>query len=189
MTDSIRHLKKEELEAELDRIRESPKDEGVLELIVRRPHVGEREVLAAGELDVTDGLVGDTWKKRSSSRTSSGGAHPDMQLNIMNARVISLIAGEQRHWPLAGDQLFVDLDLSLMNLPAWTRLAIGSALVQVTDQPHTGCAKFTSRFGVDAMSFVNSPIGRELCLRGINARVIQPGTVRVGDRVRKLIDS
>ena len=112
-----------------------------------------------------------------------------MQLNIMNARVISLIAGKQQHWPLAGDQLFVDLDLSLMNLPAWTRLAIGSAIVQVTDQPHTGCAKFTSRFGVDAMNFVNSPIGRELCLRGINARVIQTGTVRVGDRIRKLIDS
>jgi hypothetical protein len=189
MAHSIRQRTKQELEAELDRIRESPKDDGVLELIVRRPRVGEREVLAAGDLDVTDGLVGDTWKQRASSRTASGRAHPDMQLNIMNARVISLIAGEQQHWPLAGDQLFVDLDLSLMNLPAWTRLAIGSAIVQVTDQPHTGCAKFTSRFGADAMNFVNSPIGRELCLRGINARVIQPGTVRVGDRIRKLFDS
>jgi MOSC domain len=188
MTNFIRHPTKEELEAELDRIRESPGDDGVLQLIVRRPRVGEREVLAAGELDLTDGLVGDTWKHRSSSRTRNGRAHPDMQLNIMNARVIGLIAGEQEHWPLAGDQLFVDLDLSLVNLPPWTRLAIGSAIVQVTDQPHTGCGKFTSRFGIDAATFVNSPLGRELCLRGINARVIQPGTVRVGDRVRKLIE-
>src|SRR5262249_48798516 len=147
---------------------------------------GEREVLHAGQLDVADGLVGDTWKKRASSRSVDGQAHPDMQINIMNTRVIELIAGEPARWPLAGDQLFVDLDLSTANLPAWTKLEIGSAIIQVTDQPHTGCSKFVSRFGVDAMKFVNSPLGRELCLRGINARVIQPGTVRVGDRVRKM---
>jgi len=143
-------------------------------------------VLATGELDVAQGLVGDTWRVRSSTRTADRSAHPDMQLNLMNARVIALIAQEKARWPLAGDQLFVDLDLAGGNLPPWTKLGIGTAIIQVTDQPHTGCAKFVSRFGVDAMKFVNSPLGRSLNLRGINAKVVQPGVIRVGDTVRKL---
>lgn len=167
-------------------IKQSPKDEGVLHLIVRRPQVGEREVLADGHLDLEEGLVGDTWKKRASSRSADGLAHPDMQLNIMNARVIGLIAQQKERWPLAGDQLFVDLDLSDENLPPWTRLALGDAVIEVTDQPHTGCGKFIARFGVDAAKFVNSTVGRQLHLRGVNARVVTPGTIRVGDLVRKL---
>jgi hypothetical protein len=176
----------EELEAGLDAIRQSPKNEGVLELIVRRPRVGEREVLQEGRLDVADGLVGDTWSTRGSSRSKDGLAHPDMQLNIMNSRVIALVAQERERWHLAGDQLFVDLDLSGENLPPGTRLALGSAVIEVTPQPHTGCQKFVSRFGVDAMKFVNSPLGRQLNLRGINAKVVLPGVIRVRDAAKKL---
>jgi hypothetical protein len=130
--------------------------------------------------------VGDSWNRRGSSRSIDGGPHPDMQLNIMNARAIALVAQSPDRWPLAGDQLFVDLDLSPANLPPGTRLAIGSAIVEVTAEPHTGCGKFVSRFGVDAMKFVNSTIGRELSLRGINAKVVQPGAIRIGDAVRKM---
>jgi hypothetical protein len=180
------HLTIDQLEAGLETIRQSPKDDGVLELIVRRPQVGEREVLETGHLDPEDGLVGDTWKKRASSRSADGLAHPDMQLNIMNSRTVGLIAGEQGRWPLAGDQLFVDLDLSDENLPPWTRLALGEAVIEVTDQPHTGCGKFIARFGVDAATFVNSTVGRQLHLRGVNARVVRAGAIRVGDRVRKI---
>lgn len=180
------HLTIEQLEAGLATIRQSPKDEGTLELIVRRPQVGEREVLQAGRLDPEDGLVGDSWKIRASNRSPDGRAHRDMQLNIMNSRVIALVAQEKDRWSLAGDQLFVDLDLSEENLPPWTRLALGDAIVYVTDQPHTGCGKFIARFGVDAVKFVNSTVGRQLHLRGINARVVQAGTIRVGDRVRKI---
>jgi len=140
-----------ELEAGLDAIRQSPKDEGVIALIVRRPKVDAREVLEEGELDLVEGLVGDTWKVRGSSRTPDGAAHPDMQLNIMNARVIALLAREKDRWPLAGDQLFIDMDMSSENLPPGTRLALGSAVIEVTDQPHTGCKKFVSRFGFDAV--------------------------------------
>jgi hypothetical protein len=183
---SIRHLTTAELEAGLDHIRASPKDGGLLKLIVRRPAVGAREVLAQGELDVTDGLVGDTWKLRSSSRTADGSPHPDMQLNIMNVRAVALVAQAEERWPLAGDQLFVDLDLTPGNLPPGTRLALGSAVIEVTAQPHTGCAKFVSRFGIDAMKFVNSPVGRQLNLRGINAKVVQPGRIRAGDPVMKV---
>ena len=182
----MRHLTTEELHAGLDGIRQSPKDEGVLELIVRRPRIGEREVLDEGQLDEVEGLVGDTWRIRSSRRSKDGLAHPDMQLNIMNARVIALVAQERERWHLAGDQLFVDLDLSGENLPPGTRLAVGSAVIEVTDQPHTGCEKFVSRFGLDAMKFVNSPLGRELNLRGINARVVKPGTIRVRDVTKKV---
>jgi hypothetical protein len=158
----------------------------VLELIVRRPKVDGREILQEAQLDVAEGLVGDTWRMRSSQRTFDGSAHPDMQLNIMNARAAALVAGEKHRWPLAGDQLYIDMDLSTANLPPGTRLALGTAVIQVTDQPHTGCGKFVARFGVDAMKFVNSLPGRELCLRGINAKVVQPGTIRVGDAVTKL---
>jgi hypothetical protein len=176
----------EELEAGLEEILRSPKDAGVLELIVRRPNVDEREVLETGELDLTDGLVGDSWKLRGSSRTPDGSPHPEMQLNIMNSRVIALVAQDKERWPLAGDQLFLDLDLSEDNLPAGTRLSLGSAVIEVTPPPHTGCHKFVSRFGLDAMKFVNSSVGRKLHLRGINARVVQPGQIRVRDVVRKI---
>lgn len=184
--DGVRHLSMTELEAGLDEIRRSPSDGGVLELIVRRPREDEREVLPEAELDTTDGLVGDSWKGRRSSRTPDGSAHPDMQLNVMNSRAIALLAQSKDRWQLAGDQLFIDLDLSEENLPPGTRLSVGEAVIEVTPQPHTGCKKFVSRFGLDAMKFVSTPAGRQLHLRGINARVVRPGTIRVGDTVSKV---
>lgn len=185
-TSVISYLTMDELEAGLDDIRRAPKDEGTLELIVRRPRVDAREVLAEGELHLSEGLVGDSWIKRSSKRTPDGSPHPDMQLNVMNSRVIALVAGDKDRWQLAGDQLYIDLDLSDENLPAGTQLSIGAAVIEVSPQPHTGCHKFVSRFGLDAVKFVNSAVGKELHLRGINARVVQSGTIRVGDVVRKI---
>lgn len=181
-----RYLTTEELEAGLDVIRQSPSDEGTVRLIVRRPRPDQRESLDVGELDCTVGLVGDCWTDRRSTRTPDGSPHPDMQLNVMNSRVIDLIAQDPARWALAGDQLFVDFDLSAANIPPGTRLALGSAVIEVTAQPHTGCKKFVSRFGAPAMQFVNSPLGRQLQLRGINARVVQAGIVRVGEAVRKM---
>jgi len=185
MTDPV-HLTTAELEAGLDHVRRSPADEGRVELIVRRPAVDEREVLDVGVLDLADGLVGDTWKDRGSSRTPDGGPHPDMQLNIINARAADLVAAHTDRRVLAGDQLHLDLDISLDNLPAGTQLALGTAIIEVTEQPHTGCKKFSARFGADAWRFVNSPEGRALRLRGLNAKVVVPGTVRQGDTVRKV---
>jgi MOSC domain-containing protein YiiM len=154
-------------------------------MIVRRPAVNEREVLTQAVLSLREGLEGDNWRSRGSSRTPDGSAHPGMQLNLMNARVIALIAQEKARWPLAGDQLYVDLDLSEDNLPPGTRLSLGTALIEVTAVPHLGCKKFVARFGLDAMKFVNSPLGRQLHLRGINAKVIRPGHIRQGDIVQK----
>jgi hypothetical protein len=183
---SVRHLTTQEIEAGLDDITRSPKDEGTLRLIVRRPRVGEREILEEAELDPAVGLVGDTWRDRRSTRTADGSPHPDMQLNVMGARIITLLAQAKERWPLAGDQLFIDLDLSEDNLPPGTRLALGSAVIEVTSQPHTGCGKFVERFGADAMRFVNSPTGKSLRLRGLNAKVVRPGRIREGDAVRKV---
>lgn len=180
------HATLSELEAGLEQVRRSPKDKGVLEWIVRRPRVDEREVLREGKLDLAEGLVGDNWKDRGGSRTPDGAPHPDTQLNVMNARLIALVARQKDRWQLAGDQLFIDLDLSEENVPPGTRLAVGSAVIEVTPPPHTGCKKFASRFGTDALKFVNSPLGRQLHLRGINAKVVQPGAIRVGDAVKKL---
>jgi MOSC domain-containing protein len=186
MQSEVKFLTLPELEAGLEHIRKSPKETGVLELIVRRPDVGEREVLEQGTLDPADGLVGDNWKTRGSSKLADGSPHPEMQINIMNARAIALVAQAKNRWQLAGDQLFIDLDLSTDNVPPGTRLALGSAIIEVTAPPHTGCKKFMGRFGTDAMKFVNSPVGRQLQLRGINAKVLQGGVVRTGDKVRKL---
>ena len=183
----MEHLTTEQLEAGLDNILQSPKSEGPLALIVRRPAVDQREELVSAHLDVIEGLVGDNWLIRGCSSTEDGSAHPDMQLNIMNVRVTDLVAGQQRdRWSLAGDQLYVDLDLSDENLPAGTQLAIGKAVIEVTAEPHTGCKKFVERFGLDAMKFVNSGLGKQINLRGINAKVVQAGQISAGDLVRKV---
>ena len=165
---------------------QSPKDNGVLEMVLRRPAEDEREVLDEAELSLEEGVVGDNWNQRPSSRTDDGGPHPDMQLNVMNARAVALVAGDRDRWSLAGDQLYVDLDISEANVPPGTQLAIGTAVIEVTDQPHTGCAKFTQRFGLEAHRFVNSRDRADLHLRGINAKVVTPGTIRPGDAVTKV---
>jgi len=157
-----------------------------LKFIIRRPLEGEREVLTEAKLCLVEGLVGDNWKTRGSPKTPDGSAHPDKQLNIMNARSIALIARTQERWPLAGDQLYIDLDLSGANLPPGTRLSIGAAIIEITAEPHNGCEKFMARFGRDAVKFVNSPLGKQLHLRGINAKIIEPGVIRVGDVVKKV---
>jgi hypothetical protein len=172
------------LEAGLAEIRRSPTQAGEVKLIARRPADGEREVLVEAELDPVEGLVGDSWRARGSSATEDGSAHPDMQLTLMNARVAALVAGAPDRWPLAGDQLYVDLDLSVVNLPPGTRLTVGSAVIEVTAEPHRGCGKFVRRFGVDALRFLNSGVGRELNLRGINTRIVTGGTVRTCDAIR-----
>ncbi len=175
-----------QLEAGLDDVRRSPKDEGALQLIVRRPERGERELVDEGRLDAAVGLVGDNWKTRGSTGTPDGSADPEMQVTLMNSRAADLMAGGKERWHIAGDQLFVDMDIGSANLPPGARLAIGTAVLEVSAKPHMGCAKFSARFGTDALRLVSSEVGRELCLRGINAKVVQSGGVRVGDTVRKL---
>ncbi len=176
----------EDFEAGLDYIRRSPLSEGTLELIVRRPTINVREVLEVGELDTKIGLIGDNWSVKPSTSTPDGSPHPDAQITLMNARTAGLIAGQRERWALAGDQLYVDLDLSNANLPPGTRLAIGVTVIEITTKPHLGCHKFAARFGSDALRFVNTGPGRTLNLRGRNARVAVPGTIRRGDLVRRL---
>jgi hypothetical protein len=177
-----------DLESELDKIRQSSADKGVIQLMVRRPLVGEREVLAECELSLEEGLVGDSWLAWAKQSKYDEATNLGMQVTIMNARAIALIAQTEDRWPLAGDQFYVDMDLSQGNLPAGTKLEIGSAVVEVSAVPHTGCKLFAQRYGTDAVKFVNSPVGKQLRLRGLNARVIRPGTVRVGDIVRKVAE-
>lgn len=182
------HRTTEELLTGLDDVRAAPADAGTVELIVRRPADGEREVLAEGRLDLAEGLVGDNWCRRWSKRTDDGSPHPEMQLNVIGARFSRLLGDDEAQRALAGDQLHLDLDLRPTNLPPGTRLALGTAVIEVTPEPHRGCAKFTQRFGLDAMRLVNSPGGRDLRLRGLNAKVVVAGTVRTGDTVTKLTD-
>jgi len=183
---NVQYLSMIELEAGMEHIRQSPKDQGTLKMIVRRPSVDEREVLHEGELNTAEGLAGDTWKVRVSVHSKDGLANPNKQITIINARTIALLAQSEEHWPLAGDQLYVDMDLSDDNIPPGTQLAIGSAILEVSPDPHTGCQKFSSRFGMEALKFVNSPEGKQLHLRGINTKVIQAGTIRVGDAIWKV---
>lgn len=175
-----------ELEAGVEHIHQAPKDLGTLQMIVRRPRDNERETVEQGELHLSAGLVGDNWQTRGSKHSADGSADTEAQITVMNARAVALVAREKERWPLAGDQLYVDLDLSEDNLPPGTRLAIGSAILEVSAKPHTGCRKFSERFGVEAMKFFNSPEGKRLHLRGINTKIVQSGTIRVGDVVRKI---
>ena len=180
------HPTSAELEAGLDHLRESPADGGPLRMIVRRPDVDEREVIAEGKLDVTVGLVGDGWKDRGSTLTPTGGPNIAAQVTIINSRLLNLLAQSEERWPLAGDQLVIDLDMSVDNLPPGSRLAIGEAVIEISKEPHTGCRKFAERFGHDALRFISTPLGRQMRMRGINTRVVQSGTVRVGDLATKV---
>ncbi len=182
----IKHLTAVELEAGLDEIRQSPKDQGTLELIVARTDIDQRAVLKEGEVSPELGLKGDNWLARGSRHTPDKSAEPDKQINIMNARAAALIAQHKDRWALAGDQLYIDIDLSDANLPCGSQLSIGTAILEVTAPPHQGCKKFVARFGMDAMLFVNSEVGKELHLRGINAKVVKAGTIKTGDAVTKL---
>lgn len=176
--DAAPHLDLTALESGLDQIRQSPAEQGPVELVVRRPATDQREVLDEGRLDPVAGLVGDAWR--------DGKADPDRQVTLMNARLIGLLAGSRDRWQLAGDQLYVDLDLSEENLPPGTRLAVGPAVLEVTAAPHRGCKKFAARYGLDALRFVNSPAGYALRLRGMYTRVVRGGLVRPGDPIRRL---
>lgn len=169
-----------ELEAGLPLVTGSPSEFGTVELIVRRPAEGQRETLADAEITLEEGLVGDNWRSRGSE------PHLEAQLTLMNSRYVNLISGGRDRWPLAGDQIYVDFDLGVENLPPGTKLGVGSAVVVISSTPHTGCAKFRERFGRDALRFANSEVGKAMRLRGVNTRVVQPGSVQTGDVVKKL---
>ncbi len=184
--DIVTHLNSEQLDAGLDHIRQSPADSGQLLMIVRRPDIDQREVLADGTLDVDVGLVGDTWMDRGSASTPDGSSNPEAQITIINSRALDLMAQSEDRWQLSGDQLVVDMDITMENLPTGTQLSIGSAVVEISEKPHTGCVKFADRFGNDALRFVSTPLGRDIRLRGVNTRVVQSGTIRKGDTVAKV---
>lgn len=181
------HRTTAEIEEHLDVLREAPTEVGTVELVVRRPQIGEREILDEGTLDEAAGMVGDNWLERATSHAIAEGRHLKAQLNVMSARMVRFLAPTEAEQALAGDQLFLDLDISHDNLPAGSRLALGdTAIIEVTDKPHNGCAKFRARFGDDALGFVNSEVGKRLRLRGFNARVVTGGLVRPGDQVKLL---
>lgn len=184
---SMTHRTTAWLNEHVDHLLAAPAETGTLELVVRRPLHGERDILEAGTLDEAEGLVGDNWLERATSRAVAEGRHLDAQLNVMSARMVWLLADTDEERAMAGDQLYLDLDISQANLPTGSRIAIGdTAVIEVTAKPHTGCAKFTRRFGEDAMTFVNSELGKQLRLRGFNARVVTGGTIRPGDKARQL---
>lgn len=173
------HRSTTELEALLGEILQAPANDGPVEMIVRRPGEDQRETVVAGHLDPDEGLIGDDWARR-------GEPYLGAQLTLMSSRVVDAVAGDRDRWPLAGDQIYVDMDLSKENLPVGARLQIGEATVEVSETPHTGCAKFASRYGKEALRFVNVGEGRERRFRGMYAFVVEGGSFSVGDKVRKV---
>lgn len=182
----MRHLDTAAIEAGLAHVLDSPRDHGRLEMLVVRPAEGQRRTPVEARCTVAAGVEGDDWVRRGSRHTADGGPNPDQQITMMNARYLDLIAGGRDRWPLAGDQLVVDLDLGEEALGPGDRLRVGQVLVEVTPHPHNGCDKFRDRFGLDAVRFANSPVGRRHHLRGIHVRVVEEGVVRVGDRIERV---
>jgi len=180
------HRQRAEIERAAAVLGSSPTENGVVEMIICRPARYERMVLDEGTLEVAHGLIGDTWEARGATNTPDGRSDRIRQVTVMNSRALASVAGERGRWELAGDQLIVDLDLSMVNLPAGTRLQIGEAVAEVTEPPHTGCAKFAGRYGVDALAWVSDRAGRQRRRRGMHVRVLRSGTVRPGDLIRKL---
>ncbi len=180
------HPTSEELQSALPHILESPAENGNVEMIVSRPEVGQRDILDEAVLDAEAGLVGDNWQARGNRKTADGSADPEAQVTVINSRVLDAVSGSKSRWHLAGDQLVIDIDLSHDNLPPGTRLSIGSAVIEFTATPHTGCVKFASRFGNPALRFVSGAEAMQQRRRGANAKIVEAGTVRVGDIVRKV---
>lgn len=179
------HRTAAELNAGLDEVRKSPRDEGRVEAIVVRPATDERREMTTCRFAVGAGADGDRWVERFPSPPLPGMKEQDSQITLMNSRAVRLISGARDRWALAGDQLYVDLDLGVENLRPGDRLRAGTVVFEITPMPHNGCRKFASRYGDDALAFVNSPEGKHLHLRGIYARVVEAGEIRVGDAIRK----
>lgn len=180
------HRSREELDQGLEEIAKAPKDGGRLEAIVIRPRANERRPVNSVEISADLGVNGDHWAKGCWKTLPDGNPHPDVQICIMNARVIRLLAGDKDNWPPAGDQLFFDLDLSRDNLEPGQRLKLGGAVIEITDVPHNGCRKFIERYGLAATQFVNSKFGKENRFRGVYAKVVETGTISVGDMIQKV---
>lgn len=180
------HFTLEHLQTQLKKIQASPKDSGSVLLIVRRPVTEEREIITQGRLIPSAGLEGDNWRERGSSSMPDGSANPEAEVTLMNTRVIQALTEDETRWALAGDQFFVDFELSEENIPAGSRLMLGSAILEVSSLPHNGCKKFSARFGVDALKFISMAENKPLRMRGINAKIIQAGEVKQGDLIRKV---
>lgn len=180
------HRDAQQLERHLENILAAPVDDGIIEKLVCRPEENARHESNSGKLDLDRGLIGDNWKDRGNRHTEDGSADPLAQVTLMNSRVSRAVAADEDGWSLAGDQIYLDMDLSSENLPAGSRLQVGEAILEISSKPHTGCAKFSARYGPDALRFVNTGRGKEGRFRGANAFVVESGTINVGDRVRKI---
>lgn len=181
----MEHVTQSDIDTRMDWVLESPNDNGSVALIVVRPQTDKREILSQALFSPQTGVAGDNWQTHCWKKLANGQPDPEVQVAIMNARMIDVLAGDQSRWPLAGDQLFVDFDLSVMNLSPGQRLQIGDALLEITAAPHRGCRKFKQRFGEDALHYVNSAHGDAHRLRGVYAKIIAAGQVSTGDAINK----
>ena len=172
----------DELEALWSAAPPPPRERGSVRLLCVRRAPSEHETPESVEVTVSEGLVGDRW-----SRATAHDPDPDSQVTLMMAGVAELVAAAEQPLHEAGDNILVDYDISVDNLPVGSRLRIGEAVLEVSATPHTGCSKFSGRFGQDALRWVNWRYWRERRLRGVNCRVVSGGTVRLGDAVERIL--
>ncbi len=180
------HPTLEQLELSLETIAASPSKQGTVELIISRPETGKRVVHTIGNFSKTGGLEGDNWANDCWKTLPDGKSDPIVQIAITNTRLLAAICPDKSRWPLAGDQIYTELNLSKTNLPVGTRLSAGTVILEITQEPHLGCSQYAEHFGKDSLKFTLTPRGRELNLRGIYAKVIKSGSINTGDRISKI---